>query len=828
MAQTIEEVKGTYVPDPRSGVSKEYVKEKIYKTDGKVTRVEKFRPIDTERAYRTDRVRIREDVFIDYSNGQVSARKTWQYGEGGRVIGIDRRNFETGKVIKTTPDYTLKDSGKPTLRDEAVPEGKPGTIVTDVSGKVIKADPQFQQYVGRILTPSQRQALSAGAVRPDAFVEKGTTRQEFATALFEKQGKDVRQVDGGLEFVEDGRKTTYTLYGDLVETPASAEVSPGQVRRQAEQIREKEVAISRVEEVPSRAEVFFGPDAAPKKVEEVPKPEIRPDVPLDFVGRMREAAAQYEFKARQEGGFRKYVSAAKALGASAAAGFTSPVLRPKEFLKGTVKTITSPVATLGGLGKAFKEKPGQTIGEVGGQIALFKTSAAAANIAKSAYIKVGTKYVPPEQVFSPQVLKEGKTLPTTKGISESLRKFGETDVVVTAAPSKVKGPKVEVGKKAALGLEDPGIYVTPKGEASPYFLRIKGALPMETKYSFNILQPVKEFFGVPGVTEFKVKGVTRLPRKVIKQPGFETVGKYFEQTAAKTGKAYITKRSEIGLGEVARQKYKSPTGKTVVEMGTSELEAVIPLGAEFTYAKQPSFLARVKGFGAYTEFGGKPVAIRQAVVKGVSPTTGTVKTVSVAPKTVLAEASRAYAPVRYKTPVSVLKYSVPSRVSSAVSTTSFVSGVSSVISPSRAVSKVTARSIVSTPSRVYPVKDIRYTPPPSRAFYPTSRSFTYSTPATSYVFGGDSYLGVGDSYVPPPPTTSVPPPPKLVLKLPKDDKLPKKKKKKSIRLKQLSKYTPTATAAVFKYKGKEPSFGEITGQGVRPIRGDKIVRGTIR
>ena len=39
MAQTVEEVKGTYTPDPRSGVTKEYVKEKIYKTDGVITRV---------------------------------------------------------------------------------------------------------------------------------------------------------------------------------------------------------------------------------------------------------------------------------------------------------------------------------------------------------------------------------------------------------------------------------------------------------------------------------------------------------------------------------------------------------------------------------------------------------------------------------------------------------------------------------------------------------------------------------------------------------------------------------------------------------------------
>lgn len=242
------------------------------------------------------------------------------------------------------------------------------------------------------------------------------------------------------------------------------------------------------------------------------------------------------------------------------------------------------------------------------------------------YVAAGSDFVPPESVFAESVLSGKQNLPTTRSIEESLLKF-QSGKVSTAAPQKLSSNVAGVGKKAATGFEDPGIYVTPAGEGSPYFLRVKDNMPVEYEFSMN---PLKG--GIPTVTEFQTAGIGRYPRKIINEPGFYGVSKYQKKILSGSGKGVITKRSEIGLGEIPSRKYQKRdplTGELLderfaFERGTSELEAVIPLESQFKYTPQTK-LGKFKGFDKYTKYEGRNVAIREAEIIGRSNIKGGIK-----------------------------------------------------------------------------------------------------------------------------------------------------------------------------------------------------------
>lgn len=261
--------------------------------------------------------------------------------------------------------------------------------------------------------------------------------------------------------------------------------------------------------------------------------------------------------------------------------------------------------------------------------------------ARDIYIKTGAKEIPAEQVFAESVLLGEETLPTSKSTAESIGRFEQTKkpvkvqkkvgkkfitisqeeasnlpfsvpekyYVSTASPEKIKGSESTIGKKAASGIEDPGIYVTPKGEGSPYFLRLSRE---GTKYSFNPIESLKQKFNVPTVTEFEVQSIKKYPRSVALEPGFEGVTKYQESQAG-TGTVFITKRSEIGQETVPRQEFLNPrSGRYELEQGTTEIEGIIPIKQKFEVAQPETFLGRIKGFEKYTEFKGRKVAIRES------------------------------------------------------------------------------------------------------------------------------------------------------------------------------------------------------------------------
>lgn len=163
-----EIVTGTYQPYKNNpSFTQTYTKEKrIYDDSGNLIRLEKYKPIDTGRNV----TYIREDVFEDYKGGETVSRASYQYGDGGRRIDIKKQNFETGVTKTTTPDYTLKDSGKATLK-EPTPEYKTGTIVTK-DDRVVGGS--YPNLLGETLTKSQRQAVTSGRMSTTQAIMAGT------------------------------------------------------------------------------------------------------------------------------------------------------------------------------------------------------------------------------------------------------------------------------------------------------------------------------------------------------------------------------------------------------------------------------------------------------------------------------------------------------------------------------------------------------------------------------------------------------------------------------------------------------------------------------
>lgn len=305
---------------------------------------------------------------------------------------------------------------------------------------------------------------------------------------------------------------------------------------------------------------------------------------------------------------------------TAFAGITAPffVETYEGIIDGVHKFVLNPKKqwnhishSAGQFGSRIMKGDPTALGELAGGIAATKVGVSevaqvTSNAAKGVYIKIGSKYVAPEKIFAESVMQGKEMLPTARSVSESVGRFEKADnIVQTSAPAKISGKEAGVGKKASQGFEDPGIYVTPAGEGSPYFLRIENAGKVE--YSMN---PVKGVNGnIPTVTRFKASSVEQLPRDVVNQPGFTAV-KEFHEAQSGSGKVFITKRSELGQGNLKRQ-VNPETNR--LEAGTSEIEAVIPVSQGFEYIPQ-TFAGKIKGFDHYTKWNGKPVAVRDAAL----------------------------------------------------------------------------------------------------------------------------------------------------------------------------------------------------------------------
>lgn len=284
--------------------------------------------------------------------------------------------------------------------------------------------------------------------------------------------------------------------------------------------------------------------------------------------------------------------------------FQYPIVQP--FAESVNAVVTNPQETV-------IQRPFSFAGSIYGGVLGGKILDATIVKTKDAYVATGSKYTPPQEVFNEQVLAGEQRFPYSQGTPDALQQFQEGGgVVVHSGPSKVAGDTAGAGGAAKAGLEDPGIYGTPKGQGSPHFLKID-----ETGYKKVTLNPltwIEGLFKQPTVTEFKTKGVTTQPPEVLAKPGFGATAEFFAEEGSKTGQGYITKRSMIGQGEVSGAGIPDP----IARRGTSEVEAVIPEGAKFQYEEPTTFLGKIKGYEEYTEYAGRNIPIRKAKLAGSS------------------------------------------------------------------------------------------------------------------------------------------------------------------------------------------------------------------
>lgn len=279
-----------------------------------------------------------------------------------------------------------------------------------------------------------------------------------------------------------------------------------------------------------------------------------------------------------------------------------------------------------GQARSFRNSPAAFAGELSFDITGFSILNKPLRKVKDIYISAGTKKLDAKVVVSEEVAMMGgdSHFPETSSSRETIARFETTRnnegyiKAITASPDTIKGGVSGAGRKGAAGLEDPGIYVTPYGDASPAFLRLEPS-PLNDVYSFNPLQSLKASTSTPTFTTFQAKTISRLPENVSSKPGFTPVENFFD-TRTPDSTIFVTKRSQLGRGEIPRQEFFAPkdfvsdnlkvkVGDRRLEAGTGELEAVVPKNQPFVPVSK-TFLGKLKGFESYVRLEGRNIPIR--------------------------------------------------------------------------------------------------------------------------------------------------------------------------------------------------------------------------
>lgn len=178
---------------------------------------------------------------------------------------------------------------------------------------------------------------------------------------------------------------------------------------------------------------------------------------------------------------------------------------------------------------------------------------------------------------------------TASSSQESLRMFeagrtSEGTIKTVHVSEAILSGQTRAGPKGAAGIEDPGLFVGPFSRANLQFAGLE-----QGAYSRPSLFP-KLLPGQASISTIEVGNVRYLPRSVLVEPGFGGPKRQaFIADFGGVNDAFITKRSMLGFGEIPRQRfspvsnYRSAsltrlTGRTYLEAGTSEAEAVINPG----------------------------------------------------------------------------------------------------------------------------------------------------------------------------------------------------------------------------------------------------------
>lgn len=462
-------------------------------------------------------------------------------------------------------------------------------------------------------------------------------------------------------------------------------------------------------------------------------------------------------------------------------------------------TIDAGLINFAVVGTELERREGRAGTKTLGETLFFSTPIVlgkAAELVRQTRVTSNAEFVDPELVFDKRVLQGKDTFPMSRSAKESLIEFrkakGDYGFEVSHATSaNIKNEftiDLQPGTEGAKFIEDPGLFVTPKGRGSPYFTRV--GEPPKSITEISIFPK----FERPSVLEItNIKNINRLPMEVLETPGFEVVGEYYAKQ--KPGDIFISKRSEIGLGTVKGKGFK----------GTGELEAIIPTKTE---------LVELKNAKRYTVFEDVPIELREFRVTGKIVTTERFGRIT-SDIVKISASNPIYSINKSSISLSSLPITSITKSSSKPSyiTSSSISNTSSSISTPSSIS-----SVISTPSSVIyssPKSSVISSSSISRSSSNISKSTLSSISRTSYISRGSSIIRGSSNKI----TSSYEsPPPPIEFNLPKFKfKNSNIKSTQSKKLKFKSKYTPSLEAGIFGVKGKRNRFAEISGLGIRKI-----------
>jgi hypothetical protein len=254
--------------------------------------------------------------------------------------------------------------------------------------------------------------------------------------------------------------------------------------------------------------------------------------------------------------------------------------------------------------KSFTTEPYSATGQLSGRLfsayAMGYTGKQIGSAFKTAKYEIFGKEIPAEAIFDKKVLSGKAQFPTVKTSKEVVTAFKKTKsqqifpelkgkqvgISTTQYPFKIKTVKT----KAQLGqplTEDPGQFFSALGRGSPKFTGITKS--QKIKFSINP-------FGSSGKPAGYVAGFERvayLPKFITRKPGFTAVEKYTTSKAG-TGTAFITKRGQIGKGEIKPQSYYLG-GKKLFEKGTTEIEVVKAPTTKYSFVGKKIYYTRYLG-----------------------------------------------------------------------------------------------------------------------------------------------------------------------------------------------------------------------------------------
>jgi hypothetical protein len=269
----------------------------------------------------------------------------------------------------------------------------------------------------------------------------------------------------------------------------------------------------------------------------------------------------------------------------------------KQTGKNIVETVKNPKETFEGIKNVIKTDPEYAIGTATSIITKPFIINEIGKIARNTVVPIGKTKLNAKEVFDVEVLEGKKTFPTTKSIEESIKRFKATKennklIGAHATGKNLKGKSIDLqkGTHSAKLMEDPGLYITPKGEASPFFLRVDDT-DMYNNLKFKLIPEWKN----PQLVEIEFDNIRKYSKNILQSEGFEEVVK--AQQKAKVGDVFITKRS------TGRFDNKVNLGKGG---STAEIEAVVPIGTKISK----------KGSKYYTNYKGTNIPIKRYIIKG--------------------------------------------------------------------------------------------------------------------------------------------------------------------------------------------------------------------